>query len=92
MYAKKRRRKHWHDQNIKTNCFKQGDLVLLYTLKKHKHKLKKQGLGPFVVSELTTSGEVKLETLEGAQMPNFVNGSHLKKYELPLIEKMMTQL
>ena len=41
MYAEKRRQKHWHDQNIKTNHFKQGDLVLLYTLKKHKCKLKK---------------------------------------------------
>ena len=62
MYAEKRRRKHWHDQNIKTTHFKQGDLVLLYTLKKHKCKLKKCGLGPFVVSELTTSGAVRLET------------------------------
>ena len=62
MYAKNTRCKHWHDQNIRTNCFKQGDLVLLYTLKKHKRKLKKRGLGPFAVSELTTSGAVRLET------------------------------
>ena len=27
MYAEKRRQKQWHDQNIKTNCFKQGYLV-----------------------------------------------------------------
>ena len=36
MYAEKRRRKHWHDWNIKTKRFKKGDLVLFYTLKKHK--------------------------------------------------------
>ena len=89
MYA---RRKHWHDQNIKTNRFQKGDLVLLYTLKKHKRKLKKRGLGPFVVSELTSSGAVRLETLEGAQMPNFINGSRLKKYKEPLTEDMLQQL
>ena len=66
--------------------------MLLYTLKKHKRKLKKQGLGPFVVSELTSSGAVRLETLEGAQMSNFINGSRLKKYELPLTEEMLNSL
>ena len=65
---------------------------ILYTLKKHKRKLKKRGLGPFVVSELTLSGAVRLETLEGAQMPNFINGSRLKKYEEPLTEDMLQQL
>ena len=92
IYAEKRRRKHWHDQNIKTKRFQQGDLVLLYTLKKHKRKLKKRGLGPFVVSQLNTSGAVKLETLDGAEMPNFINGSRLKKYELPLTEEMLAAL
>ncbi len=92
MYAEKRRRKHWHDQNIKTKWFQQGDLVLLYTLKKHKRKLKKRGIGPFVVSELTSSGAVRLETLDGAQMPNFINGSRLKKFEQPLTEGMIQQL
>ena len=67
-------------------------MVFLYALKKHKRKLKKQGHGPFVVNELTISGAVRLEMLEGAQMPNFVNGSHLKKYKLPLTEQRMTQL
>ena len=62
MYAEKCRRKHWHDQNI---------------LKKHKRKLKKRGLGPFVVSEITSSGAIRLETLDGAQMPNFINGEEV---------------
>ena len=92
MYAEKRHRKHWHDQNIKIEHFKKGDLVLLYTLKKYKQKLKKHGLGPFVINELTSSGAVRLETLDGAQMPNFINGSRLKKYEEPLTEYMLQQL
>ena len=43
MYTEKCHRKHWHDQNIKTKCFKKGDLVLLYTLKKHKWNFKSTG-------------------------------------------------
>ena len=66
--------------------------MLLYTLQKHKRKLKKHGLGPFVVSKLTSSGAVRLETLDGAQMPNFINGSHLKKYENPLTAEMIMLL
>ena len=55
-------------------------------------KIKKCGLGPFVINELTSSGAVRLETLDGAQMPNFINGSRLKKYEEPLTEHMLQQL
>ena len=44
------------------------------------------------MSELTSSGAVRLEALEGAQMPNFINGSRLKKYELPLTEEMLNSL
>ena len=92
MYAEKRRRKHWHDQNIKKQKFQVGDLVLLYTLKKHKRKLKKRGLGPYVISELNNSGAVRLETLDGEPMANFINGSRLKKFEEPLTETMLQQL
>ena len=69
-----------------------GDLVLMYTLKKHKRKLKKRGLGPFVVNQLSTSGEIRLETLEGAEMPNFINGSCLNRYEEPLTEEILEKL
>ena len=64
----------------------------MYTLKKHKQKLKKRGLGPFVVSQFSSSGAVRLETLDGAEMPNFINESRLKKYELPLTTEMLEQL
>ena len=40
IYAEKRRMKSWHDTHVKTGRFKTGDLVLLYTLKKLKQKLK----------------------------------------------------
>ena len=66
--------------------------MLLYTLKKPKQKLKKHKLGPFVINELTSSGAIRLETLDGAQMPNFINGSFLKKYEEPLTKHMIQQL
>ena len=92
MYAEKRRRKHWHDQNIKKQKFQVGDLVLLYTLKKHKRKLKKRGLGPYVIFELNNSGAVCLETLDGERMANFINGSRLKKFEEPLTKIMLQQL
>lgn len=67
-------------------------MVLLYTLKKHKQKLKKRGLGPFVVSELNTSGAVRLETIDGEPMENFINGSSLKQYEESLTEDMLVCL
>ena len=66
--------------------------MLLDTLKKHKWKLKKCGLGPFVINDLISRGEVKLETLYGPPIPNFINGSRLKKYEEPLTEHMLQQL
>lgn len=43
IYAKKRRMKKWHDTHEKTRQFNKGDLVLLYTLKNLKRKLKMQG-------------------------------------------------
>ena len=92
MYAEKRRQKQWFDRHVKTGRFKAGDLVLLYTLKKHKRKLKMWGLGPYVLNTMSPSGVVRLETLEGEQMANFINGSRLKKYEEPLTEDMLQRL
>ena len=65
---------------------------MLYTLKKHKRKLKGRGLGPFVIAELQSSGAVRLEALDGEQMPNFINGSPLKKYEEPLTKEILQRL
>ena len=40
MYAEKQRCKQWFDKNLKERNFAVGDLVLLYTLKNNKRKLK----------------------------------------------------
>ena len=81
--------KNWHDTHVNTGRFKKGDLVLLYTLKKLKRKLKMRGLGPFVINELNSSGAIHLETLDGEQMANFINGSRLRLYNEPLTQEMM---
>ena len=61
MYAENR----WHDKKVRTKEFQLGDLVLLYTLKNQKRKLKLQGLSPFIINEITNGGAVCLATLDG---------------------------
>ena len=92
MYAKKKCQKHWYDQNIRTKEFTKGDLVLVYTLKKQKQKLKMRGLGPYVINAITIGGAVRLETLQGEPMPSFINGSCLKRYHEPLTPKMLASM
>ena len=92
IYAEKRRQKRWHDTHVKTGRFRKGDLVLLYTLKKNKRKLKMRGLGPFVINDLSPSGAVRLESLDGEPMANFINDSRLKKYNEPLTQEMLDRM
>ena len=92
IYAGKCRQKRWHDTNVKTGRFKKGYLFLLYTLKKLKWKLKMRGLGPFVINELSPSGAVHLETLDGEQMTDFINGIHIRQYLEPLTQEMMDRM
>lgn len=70
MYTQKRRLKKFHDAHIIKKEFKIGDLVLAYTLKHHTSKLKKRGLGPYVIHDLSASGAVHLATLDGEPMAN----------------------
>ena len=84
MYTEKRRCKQWFDQNLKEQNFAVGDLVLLYVLKKNKRKLKKQGLGPYVIHLLFSSGAIELAALNGEEMSTFISGSRLKKFYEPL--------
>ena len=65
MYDEKRRCKQWFEKNLKEKNFAIGYYVLLYTLEKNKQKLKKRGLGPYVIHLLLSSGVVKLATLDG---------------------------
>ena len=92
MYVEKRRRKAWHDKNLRLQAFKEGDLVLLYTLKKDKRKLTPRGLGPYVINTITNGGAVRLETLDGQQMANFINGSRLRRYHEPLTAEILDRL
>ena len=74
VYALKRRQKQFHDCHIITKHFKLGDLVLVFTLKELVAKLSKRGKGPYVISDLSPSGAIKLSTLEGDEMPNWISG------------------
>ena len=58
MYVEKRRQKVSHDRNLRLQEFKEGDLVLLYSLKKDKRKLTPRGLGPYVITTITNGGAV----------------------------------
>ena len=74
MYALKCRQKNFHDAKIKTKELQIGSLVLAYTLKQYASKLKKQGMGPYVIHDISTSGALRLATLDGEKMPNWVSG------------------
>ena len=45
-----------------------------------------------MVNDLNTSGAVRLETLDGEPMGNYINGSRLKRYEEPMREDMLACL
>ena len=51
-----------------------------------------RGLGPYVINELTTGGAVRLETLDGEPMANFINGSCLKRFHEPLTQEMLEKM
>ena len=80
IYAQQKRMKESHD---KTKDFAVGDYVLVYTIKQKTKELKKRGVGPFVIHSISSSGAIKLATVDGEEMPNWISGSRLKKYHLP---------
>ena len=92
IYAEKCRQKGWHDHNLCTKEFHKGTLVLVYTLKQHKRKLKLRQLGPFVINSISPSGLVWLETLDGEPMVNYINGSRLSVYNEPLTLDMLNRM
>lgn len=79
-------------KTLRTKPFAVGDLVLLCTLKKSKRKLKKHGLGPYVIQTILNSGAIRLATLDGQEMTAFINGSRFKKFYEPLTQDMLDQL
>ncbi len=92
MYAQKRRLKKFHDAHIVNKEFQKGDLVLAYTLKQHTSKLKKRGMGPYIIHDLSSSGAVHLATLDGEPMANWISGCRLKKYKEPLTDEILQRL
>ncbi|MCO5559629.1 hypothetical protein L7F22_013230 [Adiantum nelumboides] len=92
IYAQKRKQKQFFDSHLLTKIFKKGDLVLVYSLKQHIPKFKKKGNGPFVIEDLSPSGAVKLSTLDGEPMANWISGCRLKKYHLPLTNELLERM
>ena len=92
IFAQKRRQKRFHNAHITTKKYKAGDLVLAYMLKQHIGKLKKRGLGPFVIVNTSSSGALKLATLDGEEMPNWISGCRVKKYFEPLTTEMLQRM
>ena len=69
-----------------------GDLVLVFTLKEFEAKFTKRGRGPYVISNLSSSGAVKLSTLKGEEIPNWISGCHIKKYNKSLTQNELNLL
>ena len=92
MYTQKQRLKQSHDNHIRPKQLHKGDLVLVYTLKQNIRKFKKRRFGPCVVEEISASGAVKLSTLDGEVMPNWISGCRIKKYHLPLTNEMLGRM
>lgn len=66
--------------------FQLGDLFMVFTLKEFQAKFTKRGQGPYMISRLSSSGGVvKLSTL-GDEMPNWISGCRIKKYNVPLMQ------
>ena len=51
-----------------------------------------QGLGPFVINEITNEGAVQLEMLDNKPMGTFINGSRLKHFHETLIDAMLEHM
>ena len=92
MYALKRRQKQFHDHHILTKDFRVGDLVLVFTLKEFEAKFTKWGWVSYVILNLSSSGAVKVSTLEGEEMPNRINGCCIKKYNKLLTQEELNML
>ncbi|MCO5570782.1 hypothetical protein L7F22_024510 [Adiantum nelumboides] len=92
IYAQKGNMKSFFDHHVINKEFATGDYVLMYTLKQHSRKLKKRGNGPYVIHEISSSGAIKLATLEGEEMLNWISACRLKKYNLPLATEMLTKI
>ncbi|MCO5556627.1 hypothetical protein L7F22_010178 [Adiantum nelumboides] len=92
IYAQKRNMKSFFDQHVINKEFATEDYVLMYTLKQHSKKLQKRENGSYVIHDISPSGAIKLVTLEGEEMPDWISGCRLKKYHLPMITEMLAKI
>ena len=84
--------KQYHDDILTPKNLWKGDLILVYTLKQHIGKFKKQGFGPCKVEEVSSRGAIKLSMLDIETMSNWVSERRLIKYQLPLIIEMLERI
>ena len=77
-----RRMKKYHDQKLKEQRIKDGDLVLWYPGKidGKKKNLSMGWTGPFEVIRIYENGSVQLADLQGLWLPERVNVGKLRKY------------
>ena len=92
MYAQKWQQKKYHNLILKPKELIKGDLVLVYTLKPHLGKFKKRGFRPCVIEEISSRGAVKLSTIDGEIMSNWICGYCIKKYHFPLTNDMLERM
>ena len=82
MYRKKIKERF--DRKIKENTFSFGDMVLRWDARKEqkgKHgNFDNLWLGPFIISKLLEKNNFILQTLEGEELSNPVNGRFLKLF------------
>ena len=82
MYRKKIKERF--DRKIRENTFSSGDMVLRWDARKEqkgKHgNFDHLWLGPFIISKLLENNTFILETLEGEELSNIVNGQFLKHF------------
>ena len=49
-------------------------------------------MGPYIIHQLLSRGFVQLAMLDGEEMPNWISGCCIKKYEEPLITNMLERM
>ncbi|MCO5558467.1 hypothetical protein L7F22_012051 [Adiantum nelumboides] len=64
----------------------------IYAQKKNMIILGPTYSGPYVIHDISSSGAIKLATLEGEEMLNWISGCRLKKYNLPLTTDMLAKI
>ena len=88
VYALKRQQRKFHDSHISIKEFKLGNLVLFFysrTICFEVHKARMRTLCDlWAIIGLSSSGAIKLLTLDEEEMANWISVCRIKKYNTPL--------